>query len=247
MNKIILFFILILTGFSLFGISDGTVKINMLIFVTENCEICDDLQTSILPDLESKYHLEYTIYYDFNENTKALLKEIEQEFGKLEEYPVILMGSQLITGDEIYSKFESLIEEFAGMGGCCVPLLFNFQEKQVSSAIFPVHMAYIFDKTDAELNQTDNDLEKLKGIYPSLNIREFNLDTLEGEQMNQALCKYYNLTEKDYLKTPKMFIGNETLLDMQFNIDTLKMLIRKYQENEDLAPWEKKLDKNQGE
>lgn len=247
MKKVIIFVTLILICCSLFGASDGAMKINMVIFISENCEISDDLQLHVLPDLESKYHLEYTIYYDFNEDTKAMLKEIEKEFGKQEEYPIILMGTQLITGEEVYSKFESLIEEFASMGGCCVPLLFDFQEKQESFDKFPVHIAYIYDKADAEFNQTDNDLERLKELYPSLEIRKFNIKTTNGKQVNNALCKYYNIVETDFLKTPKIFIGNETLLEIQLNIDTMKMLIRKYQENEDIAPWKKILDKNQGE
>ena len=51
MNKIIIVVILIFTGFFLFSNLGGPVKINMLIFLSDNCEICDDFQTSILPDL----------------------------------------------------------------------------------------------------------------------------------------------------------------------------------------------------
>ena len=58
-------------------------KINMLIFLTENNEICNDLQLYILPDLESKYHLEYTLYYDYDDSAKSLLSEIERNLVKL--------------------------------------------------------------------------------------------------------------------------------------------------------------------
>ena len=81
----------------------------MLIFLSENCVICDDFQIHYLPDLESKYHLEYTLYYDYDDNSKELLKEIENEFGKIEDFPIILMGNELIIGDEIYSKLEATI------------------------------------------------------------------------------------------------------------------------------------------
>ena len=66
MKKVLIIIILIFCNFIyLFGNNSESIKINMLIFLSENCVICDDFQIHYLPDLESKYHLEYTLYYDY--------------------------------------------------------------------------------------------------------------------------------------------------------------------------------------
>ena len=229
------------------GNSDESPKIHLLILLTEDCFVCNDLQNNILPELESKHHLEYTLYYDFEDSAKSLLSEIEQEFGKIDDFPIILMGNKLIEGDEIYSKLETTIDEYAGLGGCCVPLLFDFEEKQQSSDKFPVHIAYIYRKDSAEFESTLSNLKKLKQMYISLDIKKYNLDTENGKQVNDALCTFFNVAEKNYNKTPKMFIGDDTLIEDQVNYDAIKMLIKRYQENEDIAPWERISIVNKGE
>jgi len=236
------FFLIILLSSSVlfcFGEEDDMIKIQMLIFLTDDCAICDDFISFILPDMETKHNLEYTLYYEFEDNAKTLLKEIEKEFGKIEVFPIILMGSVLIKGDEIYSKLETTIEEYASLGGCCVPLLFEVEERQESSDKFPVHIAYIYGKNSTEFKRTNSNFNELEEKYPLLIIKKFNIETDEGKLMNNALCKFYHLAEKDYKKTPKVFIGDDTLLETQVNFNSIKMLIIKYRENEETAPWEK--------
>ena len=247
--KKILFFIILVLGALLYSSEPehDSPKINMLIFLTDNNENCNDLQLYILPELESKHHLEYTLYYDFEDSAKSLLSEIEQEFGKIDDFPIILMGNKLIEGDEIYSKLETTIDEYAGLGGCCVPLLFDFEEKQQSSDKFPVHIAYIYRKDSAEFERTLSNLEKLKQMYILLDFKKYNIDTENGKQVNDALCTFFNVVEKNYNKTPKMFIGDDTLIEDQVNYDAIKMLIKRYQENEDIAPWERISIVNKGE
>ncbi|RLC51894.1 MAG: hypothetical protein DRH79_05565, partial [Candidatus Cloacimonadota bacterium] len=133
------------------------------------------------------------------------------------------------------------------LGGCCVPLLFDFEEKQQSSDKFPVHIAYIYRKDSAEFERTLSNLEKLKQMYILLDIKKYNLDTENGKQVNDALCTFFNVAEKNYNKTPKMFIGDDTLIEDQVNYDAIKMLIKRYQENEDIAPWERISIVNKGE
>ena len=243
--KKVLFIIILLTCrfWLLFGNDDESPKISMLIFLTDNCDICIDLQFTYLPDLENKHNLEYTLYYDYEDNAGPLLSVIENEFGKIEVFPIILIGNVLIKGNEIYSKLETTIEEYASLGGCCVPLLYEIEEKQESADKFPVHIAYIYGNNSSEFKKTNSDFTELKEKYPLMIIKQFNIETDEGNQMNNALCKFYHLTEKDYNKTPKIFIGDDTLLESQVNFDSIKMLITKYKENEEIAPWKKILKK----
>ena len=65
--------------------------------------------------------------------------------------------------------------------------------------------------------------------------------------MNDALCKSYNIADKDYNKTPKIFIGDDSLIEFQVNFDSIEMLIIRYKENEEISPWEKILNENKGE
>ncbi len=248
MKKVLIIIILIFCNFIyLFGYNNESIKINMLILISENCVICDDFQINILPDLESKYHLEYTFYYGYEDNSKALLTEIENEFGKIEDFPIILMGNELIIGDEIYSKLEATIEKYSSLGGCCVPLLYEFEQKAEESNKFPAHIAYIYGKDIAEFKKTNSDLSELKEKYPLLTIKKFNIEMDEGKRMNDALCKSYNIADKDYNKTPKIFIGDDSLIEFQVNFDSIEMLIIRYKENEEISPWEKILNENKGE
>ena len=245
-KKLIIIIVLICISWILYGIDGEQPKINMLIFLSENCGICDDFQIQILPALESKHHLEYTLYYDYEDNAKALLTEIENEFGKMENFPIVLMGNELIKGDEIYSKLEATIEEYSSLGGCCVPLLYEYEQKAEELNKFPVYIAYIYGKDIAEIKKTNNDLNELKEKYPLLTIKKFDIETDKGKRMNDTLCKFYHIADKDYNKIPKIFIGYDILLESQVNFDSIEMLIIRYKENEEISPWEKILDENKG-
>ena len=65
--------------------------------------------------------------------------------------------------------------------------------------------------------------------------------------MNNALCGLLELTETDQYNAPKIFIGNEVLKEDQLNYDSIRMLIKRHQENEDIAPWERISIENKGE
>ena len=246
-NKIMIIILFFCIFSVLCGIEGEQPKLNMLIFLSENCEICEDFLIQILPALENKHHLEYTIYYDYEDNAKYLLTEIENEFGKMEKFPIVLMGNELIKGDEIYSKLEATIEEYSSLGGCCVPLLYEFEQKEEESNKFPVYIAYVYGNDVAEFKKTNNDLEELTENYPLLTIKKFNIETIEGKRINDSLCKTYHIADKDYNKTPKMFVGDDLLIESQVNFDSIKMLIIRYKENEEISPWEKILDENKGE
>ena len=248
MKKLLIIIILIFGTFIyLFGNNSESIKINMLIFLSDNCVICDDFLFYQFPYLESKYHLEYTLYYDYEENSEALLREIENEFGKVEDFPIILIGNELIIGDEIYSKLEAAIEKYSNLGGCCVPLLYEFEQKKEESNKLSVHIAYIYGKDIAEFKKTNSDFEKLKEKYPLLTFKKINIETDEGKRINDALCEFYHIADKDYNKTPKIFIGDETLIQSQVNFDSIKMLIIRYGDNKEISPWEKILNENKGE
>ncbi|MBC8186470.1 hypothetical protein H8E88_35770 [candidate division KSB1 bacterium] len=250
MRKALIITILIFCNFiNLFGYDSESIKINMLIFLSENCEICDDFLINQLPDLESKYYIEYTLYYDYEENSKALLREIEKEFGKVGDFPIILMGNDLIKGDEIYSKLETTIEDYVRLGGCCVPLLYEFEQNLTAedSHKFPVHIAHIFGNDSKENQNTNNIFDELKAKYPLLEIKEFDIETENGMQKNKALCKFYNFAEGDYDKTPKIFIGEDVLIGSQVDFDSIKMLIVRYQDDEEVPAWEKILNETKGE
>jgi len=242
MKKI--FFVIILFSFSFLFSSDfdqEMPKVQLLLFLSEECEICFDVLNILIPELEEKYFLEINIYCEDEAHSKLLLSEIEKEFGKNDEFPIILIGNKLIRGDEVYTKLEEIINEYSHSGGCCVPLLYEIEQEisAVDSLTFPVHIAYIYRKNAAEFKNTNSSLKKLKDKYPLLEIKEFNIDSDEGKQMNNTLCKFYNLAEKDYNKTPKIFIGDDVLLDSQINYDSIKMLIIRNEEIENKLPWEK--------
>lgn len=104
-------------------------KVQLLIFLSEECDICFDVLNFLIPELEEKYLLEMNIYYGDENDSKILLAEIKKEFGKIEEFPIILIGNKLIRGDEVYTKLEVIIDEYSHSGGCCVPLLYEVENK----------------------------------------------------------------------------------------------------------------------
>lgn len=239
--KLKLLLLLLITALFHFisGYTSDQPKLSMLIFMDKDCSLCEDLLINLLPELDEQFYLEYTFYQKEEEDALFLLEEITREFGETSRYPVILVGNRLLQGLEIYTRLKETLLEFSQGDDCCIPLHYNFLNDLHNpfETAFPVYLTYIFSSESIFQPAPDSTFSTLQEEFPLLEIREFNLSTAEGREMNGNLCSKYQIPEDDVDLTPKVFIGNDLLYSEEINYDALRRLILKYKDRFNVQPW----------
>ncbi len=209
----------------------GEIQIQMLLFIEDDCPLCDDLFNFVLPELEEKYYLDATQYYTYENDAQTLLQELIKEFGTI-DYPAVLIGNQLVTGLDIYDKLRRVVKEYAQAGGCCVPLLYDVRENTHDQENIVLSIDYIYDEKDTLHISANEALMYIEETNPNITINKYDINTENGKLVNNSLCNNHNISILAQYKTPKLFAGEEYLLHKQIDIKAIEMLIKRYQETQ---------------
>ncbi|MDO9577569.1 MAG: hypothetical protein Q7J16_06750 [Candidatus Cloacimonadales bacterium] len=103
----------------------------------------------------------------------------------------------------------------------------------------PIYIAYFFKTGCKHCDRTYYDLKQIKSKYPQTIIREYNIASQEGMNLNEALCKKYQIPENKHLVTPMVFLGNEYLMEEKARFRNIEDIIRADFSSLQISPWEK--------
>jgi glutaredoxin len=180
------------------------------------------------PFLEIKaFDVGNPVYYE-------TLAKLENRFGKKEsDLPVLIIGNHLLSGErEVMEKLDPLILEYQAKGGIPTPPV----EIQSTMAAAPskssdvsIELTYFHQEGCPRCDRANALLKYLLGKYPKLNIKEVNLNTSDGKQLNEILSNRLNIPSEKRLIAPAIFIGNKYLPPEEITLSGLESLILKYE------------------
>ena len=210
-------------------------RMDLYFFFAQDCQPCQTILQSYLPTLKplnpfieiKTFDVGNPVYYE------ALLK-LESRFGKKEsELPVVVIGNHFLSGErEVMEKLTPLIIEYQAKGEIPTPPL------EISSAIaspppkasgVSIELTYFHQKGCPKCDRANALLKYLLGKYPKLNIKEVNLNTPDGKQLNEILSNRIQLPSEKRLIAPALFIGNDYLPPEEIVLSRVESLILKYE------------------
>lgn len=215
---------------------DGTTQpsppIQIYFFYAEDCQPCQVILQGYLPSLKTMFpSLEIKTFDIGNPSYYEALAKLENKFGRRgNELPVILIGDQILSGEmEIMERLNPLLLEYQVKGGVSPPLEISSMAEP-SPKTFAVEMAYFYQKGCPKCERANYLLKYLSKKYPHLNIKEIDLNTLDGKRLNETLSNRLNLPEEKRLIAPSIFIGKDYLPPEDVTESRVEALIQKYEQ-----------------
>jgi glutaredoxin len=215
--------------------SEQPGRIDLYFFYAEDCESCQVILQSYLPTLRPLFpSLEIKTFDVANPSYYEALAEMEKRLGRKEsELPVGFIGDQILSGEkEFMERLNPLLLEYQMKGGAALPPLGISSKPKPSGKTFSVDLAYFHQKGCPKCERTNYLLKYLRGKYPHLNIKEIDLNTPDGKQLNETLSNRVNLPAEKRLIAPTIFIGNDHLSPEEVTESRIETLIRKYEKVE---------------
>ena len=179
----------------------------------------------MFPTLEIKtFDISNPSYYE------ALIK-LEKKFSRTEnELPIVFIGDQMLSGEkEVMEKLNPLLLEVQSKGGLSPPPIEISPVAKPSPKSFTVDLAYFYQKGCPKCDRANILLKYLLKKYPSLTIKETDLNTPDGKRLNETLSNRLNLPMEKRLIAPSIFIGNDYLLPGEITESKVEALIQKYE------------------
>jgi len=204
-------------------------------FYAQDCQPCQTILQGYLPTLKPIYPFVEIKTFDVgNPVYYEVLLKLENRFNKKEsELPVVLIGNHLLSGErEVMEKLTPLIIEYQAKGEIPTPPI------EIPSATasptpktsgVPLELTYFHQKGCPRCDRANALLKYLLGKYPKLNIKEVDLNTSDGKQLNEILSNRLNLPSEKRLIAPAIFIGNDYLSPEEITLPRLESLILKYE------------------
>ncbi len=214
--------------------SQSQSSIQIYLFYTEDCESCGGILHGYLPGLKSTYpSLEIQTFDIGNPAFYEALIRLEKEFGrKGHEIPVVFIGDQMLSGErEIMERLDPLILEYQIRGAPPLPPLQTLTAVKPSEKVFSVELLYFYQKGCPKCDRTNALLKYLVKKYPHLNVKEIDLNTLDGKRLNETLSNRLNLPAEKRLIAPSIFIGNDSLSPEEITEAKVETLIQKYRKS----------------
>jgi len=140
-----------------------------LFFYNEDCPVCRQIKDEVLPTVFEKYanqvECRYVEIWNKPENhrtMRGLLLKLNVPQDRQDYVPIVVIGDQVLAGQEIPIHLAETIERYLAQGGVGYPALENLPQ--------PVQIAVFYDPDDADADGY---------------IRLARLDRLIGAQMNE--------------------------------------------------------------
>ena len=229
------FFILILFSLPVYGNAQPSPSIQIYFFYAEDCQPCQVILQSYLPTLKTIFPiLEIKTFDVGNPAYYEALTKLEKKFGRTgNELPLVFIGDQMLSGEmEIMEKLNPLLLEVQAKGGASPPPIEIPSMAKPSTKSFTVDLAYFYQKGCPKCDRANVLLKYMAKKYPQLNIKEIDLNTLDGKRLNETLSNRLNLPMEKRLIAPSIFIGNDYIPSGEIIESKVEALIQKYEKEE---------------
>lgn len=253
MKKILLFLAMLWLFSFAAHTEEGQVKVYF--FYSEECQECAYVKKEVLPPLLKEYGEGLAVrYFDIEKPSDyELLVRIEEAFKDFdnEQTPFIAIDRVILSGkDEAEKRLPLLIKEAAKKGGVPWPLEEVEVEEEVKIKVetgptskpdsaASVYLAYLYETGCPECARIKYRLDYLKKRYPSLWIKEFNIDESRNKELAEGLGEIYQVKERLHLSTPAIFVGEKALIKNQITDKALDALLKEYvKTGTKNKPWE---------
>ena len=227
---------------------DGVVE--FIVFDAEDCYGCEFLN-GLLERLDNEYgpgiKYDYYLTSDF-ENFKKMV-DIENAHGRTDmAHPQVYIGGQALIGEsEISSQLGELVGMYARQGGVDMPRIPESDGQDGQSPTGednPVYIAYFYESACRECDAVALELDYIEEYSPLTSVREYNISTGGGLEMNEAMGEAMGVQEEKRGVAPAVFVGNHYLAGDSLNRKELNKAIEESREEpEPVVPWERAQDK----
>jgi len=209
-------------------------SIQMYLFYADDCPSCHAILQSYVPTLKSMYpFLEIKTFDLANPAYYEALAKLEQKYNRRgSELPVIFIGDQMLSGEqEVMEKLDPLILEYQIRGETrpSLPPIEIASASKVSEKTFSVDVAYFYQKGCPKCDRASYLLKYIKGKYPHLNVKQIDLNTVDGKRLNETLSNRLHLPSEKRLIAPSIFIGDDYLSTEEIMESRVEALIQKYE------------------
>ena len=228
-------FTFILFSLPIYGIAQPSPSIQIYFFYAEDCQPCQVILQGYLPTLKTMFPtLEIKTFDVGNSTYYEALTKLEKKFGRIgNELPIVFIGDQMLSGEmEIMEKLNPLLLEVQAKGGASPPPIEIPSMAKPSTKSFTVDLAYFYQKGCPKCDRANVLLKYMAKKYPQLNIKEINLNTLDGKRLNETLSNRLNLPMEKRLIAPSIFIGNDYIPSGEIIESKVEALIQKYEKEE---------------
>ena len=225
--------ILILLSSPVYTVAQSPSSIQIYFFYAEDCQPCQTILQSYLPTLKTMVPtLEVKTFDVGNPTYYEVLAKMEKKIGRSGGgLPVVFVGDQMLAGEmEIMEKLNPLLLEVQAKGGSSPPPIEIPSSSKPSLKTFAMDITYFYQKGCPKCDRANALLKYMTKKYPQLNIKEIDLNTLDGKRLNETLSNRLSLSMEKRLIAPSIFIGNDYLLPDEIAESKVEALIHKYGE-----------------
>jgi len=230
MRRLMVFILCIaLFSWAVHGMAQQSPSIQIYFFYTEDCQPCQVILQSYFPTLKTMFPtLEIKTFDVGNPAYYEALTKLEKKFGRTgNELPIVFIGDQMLSGEmEIMEKLNPLLLEVQAKGGASPPPIEIPSMAKPSTKSFTVDLAYFYQKGCPKCDRASYLLKYLSKKYPLLNIKEIDLNTLDGKRLNEILSNRLNLPTEKRLIAPSIFIGSDYLSPEEITESNVETLIQ---------------------
>jgi cytochrome c biogenesis protein CcdA len=201
--------------------------VRFLFFYNEECPVCRQIKDEYLPTVFEKYgdqvECRYIEIWNSPENhrlMRGLLLEMNVPQDRQDYVPIVVIGDQVLAGEEIPTHLEEHIERYLAQGGVDYPSLDNLPQ--------PVQIAVFYDPNTADFAR----LDRLLGAQISQYGVWLQINTIDLSQPGNAeLLVQYNTAlglPEPPPGTPHILIGQQMLIGMDEIESRLAGLLEQY-------------------
>ena len=220
-------------GLSLLLLNPQTIEaqeepiVRFLFFYNESCPVCRQIKGEYLPTVFEKYGAQvecrYVEIWDSPENhrmMRGLLLKLGVPQNRQDYVPVVVVGDQVLAGDEIPTRLEGTIDRYLAQGGVDYPSLDNLPQ--------PVQNAVFYDPGSDDFTR----LDRLIGIQMNQHGPWLQTHTIDLSQPGNAeLLAQYNAAlglAPPSPGTPHVLIGEQMLVGIDEIENRLPALIEEH-------------------
>ena len=128
--------------------------VQFLFFYNEDCPVCRQIKDEVLPTVFEKYGNQVECRYietwnnpENHRTMRGLLLKLNVPQDRQDYVPLVVIGDQVLAGQEIPTHLEEIIERYLAQGGVGYPALENLPQ--------PVQIAVFYDPDDADFARLD--------------------------------------------------------------------------------------------
>jgi len=243
-NLVASLFVFLLFSLPLYG-QDRPSTIQIYFFYAGDSQASQAILQTYLPALQSSFpSLEVRTFDVGNPSHYEALTALEQKFNRrAESMPAVFIGEHLLSGEmEIMEKLNPLISEYQMKGGASLPPVRLGDPVSVSGPVSGdsrrIDLAYFYQKGCPKCDRANYLLNYLTKKHPNLNVNEIDLNTADGQRLNETLSNRLNLPETYRLIAPSLFIGDDFLPPESMTESNVEELVRKYEKTGVRSPLE---------